>query len=113
MTQEKVSQVVDALLERVRRTLVTKNAHYVSADDKLWNFKRQAAFEEKRGSEVCLSHMMKQMTTILKASRNPMPLEFGTGTQEGILQKPVDAIAYLCLWVCLQMDEQGVEVLPE
>jgi hypothetical protein len=42
-----------------------------------------------------------------------MTLEFGTGTQEGILQKPVDAIAYLCLWVCLQMDEQGMEVLPE
>jgi hypothetical protein len=113
MTQDKVAQVTEQLLDRVKRTLVQKNTHYVSADDKLWNFKTQAAYEGKRGSEVCLSHLLKQMTTILKASRDPMPLTFGTATEEGILQKPVDLIAYLCLWVCLQMDEQGVEVLPE
>lgn len=113
MTQDKVAQVTERILDRVRKTLVVKSAHYASSSDKLENFKIQAAFEGRRGSEVCLSHMMKQMTTILKASRNPMPLEWGTGTQEGILQKPVDAIAYLCLWVCLQMDEQGLEELPE
>jgi hypothetical protein len=112
MTEDKVARVAEAILTRVRETLVSKNAHYATGEDKLWNFKTQAAFEAKRGSEVCLSHLMKQMTTILKASRHPMPLEWGTGRQEGILQKPVDAIAYLCLWVCLQMDEQGLEDLP-
>jgi hypothetical protein len=113
MTQDKVAQVTEQLLDRVRKTLVVKNQHYAIGENKLWNFVAQAAYEGKRGSEVCLSHMLKQMTTILKATRSPMPLTFGAASEEGILQKPVDLIAYLCLWVCLQMDEQGVEVLPE
>lgn len=106
MTQEQTAQVTEAILRKVRQTLVVKNAHYASEEDKLWNFKTQAAFESKKGSQVCFSHLMKQMTTMLKACNSPMELTFGTATQEGILQKPVDAICYIILLVCNWIDEQ-------
>lgn len=102
-----VQKIAEIMCQKVLQTLTVKNSHYASGSDKLWNFKTQAKFEGRRSTEVCQSHMGKQFTTMLKASRDPMPLTFGTATEEGILQKPIDLMVYAILWVCNEMDEQG------
>lgn len=108
MTTEQSNQIADLFLQKCAKVLVQKNQHYAQKDDKLWNFRTQALYEGRTPSQVNLSHMLKQMTTMVKATNRPMPLTFGTATEEGILQKPVDLINYAILWVCNLITEEAV-----
>jgi len=114
MTTPQANQIATLFLNRASSALIQKNAHYALTDDKLWNFRTQANYQELTPTQVCMSHMLKQVTTMLKATNNPMPLTFGTGPSEGILQKPVDLINYAILWVCNEVvreaDDTGCTV---
>ncbi|MGB9886736.1 MAG: hypothetical protein ACPLRW_07060 [Moorellales bacterium] len=111
MTREEFAELHNEFVARETDLLGLKAKEYSDGDDRLWNFRVQAALEGRRPSEIALSHLNKHITSIclaVRTDRGEWVWRTAEG-HEGLKQRFADARNYLLLLAACLEEERGGE----
>lgn len=106
---ERIDELRRYLVEAEERILGTKRSQYADGDLPLRNFREVGGMVNLAPAEVCLTYLMKHIQAIANAvtlnqGRLAMTLEDGS---EGLLQRFLDARAYLVLLAALIDEDEA------
>lgn len=108
-TQKDFDRLIDEMWKNSGALLRSKGAEYATDAERLGNFKRIAAAEGRRPSQVALTLFLKHTDSISQAvQKGNVPFEMQSiEGKEGLEQRFCDAINYLFLMAACIQDEQG------
>lgn len=105
MTQDDFTTLLDARLEKIRATLVSKRAEYAAPSDVLHNFKKGAAMLRCRPATVLVGYLTKHLVSIFDIVDEIETGAIREGRERQIDEKVGDALVYLILLEAIIMEK--------